>query len=94
MEVESTITFIQNNQTRTIDFSKENLKPASTVLNYLRNLPSHKGTKEGCAEGDCGACSVAIIDRDANGNHTRSGIVTLCGRGLLGVHAERCSGEL
>jgi len=31
-----------------------------TVLQYLRNTARLCGTKEGCAEGDCGACSVMI----------------------------------
>jgi xanthine dehydrogenase small subunit len=34
--------------------------PMQTVLDYLRLDLRHKGTKEGCNEGDCGACTVAI----------------------------------
>jgi xanthine dehydrogenase small subunit len=31
-----------------------------TVLEYLRDVAGRRGTKEGCAEGDCGACTVVI----------------------------------
>jgi xanthine dehydrogenase small subunit len=34
--------------------------PIQTVLDYLRLDEKSKGTKEGCNEGDCGACTVAI----------------------------------
>jgi xanthine dehydrogenase small subunit len=33
-----------------------------TVLEYLRTVAGKKATKEGCAEGDCGACTVAVGD--------------------------------
>lgn len=34
--------------------------PNETLLDYLRLREGKKGTKEGCNEGDCGACTVAI----------------------------------
>jgi xanthine dehydrogenase small subunit len=46
--------------------SVEALSPAMTLLEYLR-LSGRAGTKEGCGDGDCGACTVAIIGEGADG---------------------------
>ncbi len=34
--------------------------PNETLLDYLRLRRGARGTKEGCSEGDCGACTVAL----------------------------------
>ena len=41
--------------------------PTTTLLQYLRDTLGRTDTKEGCAEGDCGACTVVIGELENNG---------------------------
>ena len=45
----------------------QNLASDMTLLRYLRTQEALSGTKEGCGSGDCGACSVLLGERSADG---------------------------
>jgi xanthine dehydrogenase small subunit len=61
----SKICFLLNNEVLTI----ENIDPNLTVLQYLREIQFNTGTKEGCASGDCGACTVVLAELDSDDNN-------------------------
>ena len=51
------INFTLNGEER----EESSVSPTKTVLEYLRENRTLTGTKEGCAEGDCGACTVVVV---------------------------------
>ena len=52
----STIRFIHKNKVLSI----HNPDPNETILNFVRTKLGKTGTKEGCAEGGCGACTIVL----------------------------------
>jgi xanthine dehydrogenase small subunit len=66
MKIFNKISFVLGDEPIEIDFSKSELKPTTTVLNFLRSYPNFKGVKEGCGEGDCGACTIVLAELNEN----------------------------
>ena len=55
------ITFLLNGESRQLPAATP---PGMTLLDWLRGPAGLTGTKEGCAEGDCGACTVVLEEAD------------------------------
>ena len=60
--VSDTIQFLLNNKIYKI----KNPDPNKTILSYVRDDLKKTGTKEGCAEGGCGACTIVLGELNKN----------------------------
>jgi len=65
----------------------DGLPPETSLLDYLRSHLAHTGTKEGCASGDCGACTVVLVE--AEGESLRYRAVNACITLLGAVHGRQ-----
>jgi xanthine dehydrogenase small subunit len=90
------IQFLLNRELRT----EHALDPNITVLNYLREHLGKSGTKEGCASGDCGACSVVVGEligervRYRTLNSCLTFVASLHGKQLITVEDLKHHGQL
>lgn len=62
--------------------------PASALLDFVRYHEQLKGTKIGCREGDCGACTVLVGELSADGQTVNYQSMTSCLTPLGNAHGK------
>jgi len=89
------VRFLLDGEVRTV----HDVAPTRTVLQHLREDLGRTGTKEGCAEGDCGACTVVLAElagrrvRYRAINSCIQFLPTLDGKALITVESLRDRGS-
>ncbi|WP_051234528.1 xanthine dehydrogenase small subunit [Marinimicrobium agarilyticum] len=74
--------------------------PEMTLLRFLREQRRLTGTKEGCASGDCGACTVMVVEQGPDGPISRTVNSCICplgsvaGQEVVTVEGLASDGEL
>jgi len=71
---QSSIRFVLDGQVIELD----DVDPTRTVLQFLREDLGRTGTKEGCAEGDCGACTVVVAEVNRDGDELSLRAINSC----------------
>ncbi len=92
-----TIRFLLDGQVQEV----RRANPTTTLLEHLRGPLRRTGTKEGCAEGDCGSCTVLVGEEDPEGgvawravNSCIQFLPMLHGKALITVESLAKTGEL
>ncbi|WP_454714664.1 xanthine dehydrogenase small subunit [Caulobacter segnis] len=91
-----TIRFLLDGQVQEV----KGANPTTTLLEHLRGPMRRTGTKEGCAEGDCGSCTVLVGEPDGEGvawravNSCIQFLPMLHGKALLTVESLAQGGAL
>ena len=70
----SSIRFVLDGEIIEVD----DVDPTRTVLQFLREDLRRTGSKEGCAEGDCGACTVVVAEVNRDGDDLSLKAINSC----------------
>lgn len=81
------------------DIVEVDINPATVVLDFVR-IQKLTGTKEGCKEGDCGACTVLVGDFDTEGkikyrpiNSCLLPVQNISGKHVVTIEGINCEGK-